>query len=110
MAADCQFGLCACPRAGTCECSRRAPAVIPTRPGLLSRVIRWWRLRPLIEQEAGLRDDRLALGAEIEELTAKQWTRGPSKARSAAIEVRRLELLDLDRRINAVRAEIDRLS
>jgi hypothetical protein len=110
MAADCQHGLSACPCAGTCDCLPRSPVVIKTRPGLLARLRRWWKLRPLREQEAGLRDDRLALGAEIEALMAKQWTSGPTKARSAAIEVRRLELLDLDRRINVVRADIARLS
>ena len=100
MAADCQHGLSACPCAGTCDCLPRLPAVIKTKPTLMSRLRRWWALRQLREELAGLDADRELVLDEISLLLAATFLPQSLDASMAPgkLQMRRLELLDITRR------------
>jgi hypothetical protein len=65
----------------------------------MARLRRWWALHQLTEQEAGLQDARSELLEQIAQLQRRQWLSRPTRERAAAIEVRRLELIDLDWRL-----------
>lgn len=87
-----------CNQGRACSC---APVVIPTRPSLLARLRRWWHLRRLREELAGLEEEHAAVYEEICELTALHFQPGQAavaKLAQSKIEMRRLELLDITRR------------
>lgn len=96
---ECSLGLDRC----TCAAPRRpaSPVVIRTKPSLLARVRRWWALRPLREELAGLEADYAMVFDEVTELMAAQFLPPDStdaKMAQATLQMRRLELLDITQR------------
>lgn len=95
-----------CNQGRACSC---APVVIKTRPSLLARLRRWWKLRPLREQLAGLDADHAMVFHEISELMAAQFLpeeETATKLAQATLQMRRLELLDITQRRVALLARI----
>lgn len=105
------FGGCACSLGqAQCNCApsappqHRPPQVLPTRPTLLARLRRWWRLGKLRAELAGVEADHAAVWREVANLQAAGF--GPDEEAAAAlaratISMRKLELLDLSqRRVN----------
>lgn len=96
-----------CRQGRACTC---APVVIKTRPGLLTRLRRWWKLRPLREQLAGLDAEHAAVFDEVSTLLAQQFLPGDDTAarmNQANLAMARLELLDITQRRTALLAKID---
>lgn len=95
-----------CNQGRACTC---APVVIKTAPSLLARLRRWWKLRPLREELAGLDADHAAVFAEISELMAAQFLPEEdtaAKLAQATLQMRRLELLDITQRRTQLLARI----
>lgn len=99
---ECSLGLDRC----TCAAPRRtaspaSPVVIRTKPSLLARVRRWWALRPLREELAGLDADHAMVFDEVSDLMAAQFLpeeETAAKLAAATLQMRRLELLDITQR------------
>ncbi len=98
------FGGCGCSLGlDRCTCSRQAaasaaPVVIKTRPTLLTRLRRWWQLRRLREELAGLDAEHAEVFDEVSELMASQFLPEEdtaAKLAQATLQMRRLELLDI---------------
>lgn len=95
-----------CRQGRACTC---APVVIKTRPSLLARLRRWWKLRPLREELAGLDAEHAAVFDEVGELMAAQFLPEEdtaAKLAQATLQMRRLELLDITQRRVALLARI----
>ncbi|MFN7162982.1 hypothetical protein [Roseateles sp.] len=97
-----------CRQGRDCSCAP-SPAVIKTRPSLAARLRRWWALRQLREELAGLDAEHAAVFDEISDLMAAQFLPGEdtaAKLAQATLQMRRLELLDITQRRVALLARI----
>lgn len=89
-----------CNQGRACTCAP-GPAVIKTRPSLLARLRRWWALRPLHEQLAGLEAEHAAIFEEVSELMAAQFLplhHPDANRHQVRLQMRRLELLNITQR------------
>ena len=95
-----------CNQGRHCTC---APVVIKTRHSLLAQLRRWWRLRPLRAQLAGLVADHATVFNECLAIQTAGFGDDEGSARAlaaATLELRRIELADITKRTAALRARI----
>jgi hypothetical protein len=95
-----------CNQGRACSC---APVVIQTRPSLLARLRRWWLLRPLREELAGLDADHAFVFEEVSELMAARFLPDEdtaAKLAQATLQMRRMELLNITQRRATLLARI----
>ena len=99
-----------CRQGRECSCSP-GPAVIKTQPSLLARLRRWWALRHLRQELAGLDADHAMVFDEVSDLMAAQFLpeeETAAKLAAATLQMRRLELLDITQRRVELLARIAR--